>query len=181
MQRHSFYTYAHVTHAVQAIVSATVTSQVQQPQGCTGTPMCQHRVRSAPCQTQWYQIVLHPSPGDICPFTQHGHHDTKPLLQHLCCSFPLGCVLFAACQPKPHSPTLCNGGGAVGACSQVSPDHVGVTRGAVKDEERGVVPGSVPTCDAHTSLVQPRVGQPYRCSVWGCRMTLHTSPWAVNP
>lgn len=180
MQRHSFYTYARDTcsacncvcnHDFTGATAPGMHRDTHVPAQGEVSPMPNPMVPDCPPPITW----------DICPFTQHGHHDTKPLLQHLCCSFPLGCVLFAACQPKPHSPTLCNGGGAAGACSQLSPDHVGVTCGAVKDEERGVVPGSVPTCDAHTSVVQPRVGQPYRCSVWGCRTTLHTSPWAVNP
>lgn len=46
-----------------------------------------------------------PITGDIS--TQRGHRDTKQL-QHLCCSFPVSDVpLFATCQPKLHSPTLC--------------------------------------------------------------------------
>lgn len=107
---------------------------------------------------------------------------TQNLSSSICAAPSLWAVFcLLPVSQNPTAPPCASGGEAVGACSQVSPDHVGVTRGAVKDEERGVVPGSVPTCDAHTSVVQPRVGQPYRCSVWGCRMTLHTSPWAVNP
>lgn len=47
-----------------------------------------------------------------------------------------------------------------GLCSQVSDDHMGFTCGTVRNEGRGVIPGSLLTCDAHTYTVLLGVGQP---------------------